>query len=321
MASRGAERITFQLAKYRKVPGTGGGFLGGRLPTDNRSVATISMEDLGMVKRMSDQVGDGSLGLTSGICRRDFLNGTLLAAGGALLGPDSPAQLFAQSGGWGGYTGEGDYQNSNGNTEEVMRIGHSVRDGAFDKLPADVIDTREQFDCVVVGGGISGLAAALYFHDQAVGSGRTCLVIENHPIFGGEAKRNEFIVDGQRLIGPQGSNLWTAPLEGSTIAQLYERIGLDWRSVRYQTWAGPGPEMPLSMSSYSKWQSMPATYGFYFGAKFGQRPGIWVRDIWNNLDATLPGLRPRRSAQMEEGKSSPRKFVDQREGGSRPHSR
>src|SRR5207245_6522019 len=58
------------------------------------------------------------------------------------------------------------------------------------------------------------------------------------------------------------------------------------RSVRYQTWAGPGPEMPLSMSSYSKWQSMPETYGFYFGAKFGQRLGIWVRDIWNNLDAT-----------------------------------
>ena len=114
-----------------------------------------------MAKNRSDRVGDRSLGLAPGICRRDFLNGTLLAAGGALLRPDSPAQLLAQSGDWGGYTGEGDYRNSNGNTEEVMRVGHAVRGGAFDKLPADVIDTREQFDCVVVGGGISGLAAAL----------------------------------------------------------------------------------------------------------------------------------------------------------------
>ncbi|PYV27428.1 MAG: hypothetical protein DMG27_03945 [Acidobacteria bacterium] len=238
-----------------------------------------------MVTRKRDRLSDKSLGLAPGICRRDFLNGTLLAAGGALLGPFSPAQLLAQKGEWAGYTGEGDYRNSNGNTEEVMRTGHAIRDGAFDKVPADTIDTGERFDCVVVGGGISGLAAALYFQDQAIGSGRTCLVIENHPIFGGEAKRNEFIVDGQRLMGPQGSNLWVAPLEGGTIAQLYERIGLDWKAFRYQTWAGPEPEMPLSLCSYTKWRTTPETYGFYFGAKFGRQPGIWIRDIWNNLDA------------------------------------
>jgi len=203
-----------------------------------------------------------------------------------LLGPFTPAQLLAQKSDWGGYTGEGDYRNSNGNTEEVLRVGHAIRDGAFDKLPADVIDTGEQFDCVVVGGGISGLAAALYFHDQAIGSGRSCLVIENHLIFGGEAKRNEFTVDGQRLIAPQGSNLWEPPVEGGMIAQFDQRIGFDWGSFRYQTWAGPEPEMPLSTCSYTKYETMPETFGFYFGAKFGQRPGIWVRDIWKNLDAS-----------------------------------
>src|SRR5215469_6578260 len=142
-----------------------------------------------MVKHRSDRFGDRSLGLGRRIRRRDFLNGTLLAAGGALLVPLTPAQLLAQKVEWDGYTGEGDYRNSNGNTEEVVRVAHAIRDGAFDKVPANTIDTGEQFDCVVVGGGISGLAAALYFHDQAIGSGRRCLVIENHPMFGGEAKR------------------------------------------------------------------------------------------------------------------------------------
>jgi spermidine dehydrogenase len=36
-------------------------------------------------------------------------------------------------------------------------------------------------DCVIVGGGISGLAAALFF--QRRGAGRTCLVLENHPVW------------------------------------------------------------------------------------------------------------------------------------------
>ena len=66
---------------------------------------------------------------------------------------------------------------------------------------------------------------------------------------------------------------------------MNERIGLDWKSFRYQTWAGPEPEMPLSLCSYTKWRTTPETYGFYFGAKFGRQPGIWMRDIWNNLDA------------------------------------
>jgi len=66
-----------------------------------------------------------------------------------------------------------------------------IRDHASENLPVSVIDTGEEFDCAVVGGGISGLAAALFFKRQA-GPRRTCLVLENHRIFGGEARRNEF---------------------------------------------------------------------------------------------------------------------------------
>ena len=63
------------------------------------------------------------------------------------------------------------YSHSNGNTFEVMTEAHKIRDRVFERLPADVADTGEQLDCVVVGGGISGLAAALFFQ-RAAGSVR-----------------------------------------------------------------------------------------------------------------------------------------------------
>ena len=66
------------------------------------------------------------------------------------------------------------------------------------------IDSGEVYDLVVVGGGFSGLSAAYRYHeDRPNGS---VLILDNHAIFGGEAKQNEFDVDGVRLWAPQGSN-------------------------------------------------------------------------------------------------------------------
>src|SRR5207249_10213924 len=45
--------------------------------------------------------------------------------------------------------------------------GHQIRNGVFNSLPPDTIDTGEVFDCVVVGGGVSGLSAALSFKKYA----------------------------------------------------------------------------------------------------------------------------------------------------------
>ena len=186
---------------------------------------------------------DRVLGMNAPICRRDFLNSALLASGRLLLSSLAPSHLIGADD-WTGYGGVGDYSNSNGNTQEVVEAGHQIRDRAFEMRHANAIDTGEVFDCVVVGGGLSGLAAALCFQREG-GEGLKCLVIENHPIFGGEAKRNEFIVDGQRLMAPQGSDHFQIPYPYSFIARFYESIGLDWRQFKYQSWEGPEREIAL----------------------------------------------------------------------------
>ena len=123
--------------------------------------------------------GPGRTG-DSGWTRRSrggiFLNATLLGSGAALLHRPAPlharprqasSPLPEEVPNWGGYGGIGDYANSYGNTEPVVRAAHAVREGRFDKLPPETIDTGEEYDLVVVGGGFSGLGAAYEFKRSA----------------------------------------------------------------------------------------------------------------------------------------------------------
>ncbi len=216
---------------------------------------------------------DKALGMNRRICRRDFMNSILLASGSLLLGSSTPQQLLGQDD-WTGYGGGGDYAGSNGNTHEVINAGHQIRDKVFASLPQDAIDTGEVFDCAIVGGGISGIATALLFHQRD--PKLQCLVLENHPIFGGEAKRNEFMVDGQMLMAPQGSDHFGTPAPGSFTAKYYDLIGVDVDKFEYQTWSSSSLEIPIGRS----FEHIQSPYGLYFGSKFGQRPGMWLIDPW-----------------------------------------
>jgi spermidine dehydrogenase len=213
--------------------------------------------------------------MNSHITRRDFLGSTLLASGAALLNGAAPLELLAAADDWSGYSGVGEYSRSNGNTWEVLQVGHKMRDHVYDA--ADVIETGETYDCVVVGGGISGLAAALCFQQQG-GAGKTCLVLENHPIFGGEAKQNELEVDGKRLFAHQGSAIYFVPYPHSFIGRFYDSIGLRTPKLEYQKWAGAGPAMAISRTPYEAAGLNRGQYGFWFGAKFGQKAGMWLID-------------------------------------------
>ena len=236
-----------------------------------------------------NKIGDKALGMNAPIDRRDLLNATLLAAGGLLMQSVAPLDLLAAKEDWTGYGGVGDYARSNGNTWEVMGAGHQIRDHVFDRKPPEIIETGEEYDCIVVGGGISGLASALFFQRVASASGRlaprTCLVIDNHPIFGGEAKRNEFQVDGRRLMAHQGSAACFPPLPNTFLAEFYESTGIDWRQFQYQKWTGSGRELTVQTAPYPVGGK---TSGFFFASRFGHPEGLWVTDPWGKKLAGAP---------------------------------
>ncbi len=254
------------------------------------------------VPESKPQAGDRALGLGMSIDRRDVLNSTLLAAGSLLLGSLSPLELLAKED-WTGYGGVGDYASSNGNTYEVMTSGHQLRDGAFQGAAAKPVETGEQYDCVIVGGGISGLAAALFYTRQAK-QDKTVLVLENHPVFGGEAKRNEFQVDGQRLMIHQGSAACFQPLPGTFLESFYDSVGIKFPDFQYQKWAGSQPEMPLETAPYP---TGGKNSGFFFGAKFGHPEGLWLRDPWGKRleNAPISEQARRELLQMKEDDRKP----------------
>jgi spermidine dehydrogenase len=238
-----------------------------------------------MTDEPKKQSHDSALGMDHDISRRDFMNATLLASGGALLSGLTPQQLLAQMGkdNWTGYGGVGDYADSHGNTFEVMTAGHQIRDHVFADPPHQAEDTGEVLDLVIVGGGLSGLASALYFQQKAPQA--KCLVLENHPIFGGEAKRNEFMVDGHRLMAPQGSDHFDTPQPGSAMDTFYAAIGVDATKFEYQAWRSSSPEIPIGRS----FEHIRPPYGIYFGANFApSQPGMWVIDPWGKKLAGAP---------------------------------
>ena len=168
----------------------------------------------------------------------------------------------------------------------------------FENPPGNLIETGETYDCVVVGGGISGLAGALIFKQRA-GPGKSCLVLDNHPIFGGEAKRNEFLVDGHRLMAHQGSAFFPVPYPHSFIARFYESIGLKTPRLEYQKWGGSAPEMPLGRTPYLG----SAPNATYFGAKFGQPRGLWLTDPWGKDSHKAP-ISPQARAELSKFQSA-----------------
>jgi spermidine dehydrogenase len=223
--------------------------------------------------KTGEKSGDARLGMHSSITRRDFLGATLLASGAQLLRPLSPAQLLAQqpdaaltgaTENWNGYAGVGEYANSNGNTWEVLSAGHKLRDPNAAAFLESATDSGELYDCIVVGGGISGLAAAALFLRQAR-PGSTCLILENHPIFGGEAKQNEFNVDGHSVIAHQGSAIYFVPYPRSFLADFYDAIGLSQPRLAYQTWGGSAPAMSVGRTPYDSAGMSTGQYGFWFG--------------------------------------------------------
>ena len=160
--------------------------------------------------------------MPSTISRRDFLNGTALVIAGGLT---PLAQLRADPGRYYPPALTGMRGSHPGSFEVAHRVGREGK--SFD---ISGLTVEESFDLVVVGGGISGLAAA-WFYREAYGPGARILILDNHDDFGGHAKRNEFQVGDRLLIGYGGSESLQSPkaLFSKTVNRLLRELGVDMR--------------------------------------------------------------------------------------------
>jgi len=114
-----------------------------------------------------------------------------------------------------------------GNHDGSFTMAHRMRDGASAETLGEPEDTGERYDLVVVGGGISGLAAAYRFR-QRVGNSAKILVLDNHDDFGGHAKRNEFLVGNRLVLSNGGTQSIESPGNYSREAKgLLKELGID----------------------------------------------------------------------------------------------
>ncbi|SVE55342.1 uncharacterized protein METZ01_LOCUS508196, partial [marine metagenome] len=174
---------------------------------------------------------DKKLGLNIAITRRDVLNGMGAMVAGAIVGghsvthaadvaagnslampvrqPYYPPALMGMRG------------SHAGSFEVAHQVARYGRKDWGEINPDDDI-----YDLIVVGAGISGLAAA-HFH-QKLNPNAKILLIDNHDDFGGHAKRNEFTVNGKKLIGYGGSQTLQEPSGYSDIVKtLLNDLGID----------------------------------------------------------------------------------------------
>src|SRR5207302_8460179 len=114
-----------------------------------------------------------------------------------------------------------------GNHDGSFTYAHRLRDGeAWDSDGAPT-KTGESYDLVIVGGGISGLAAA-HFYRKSAGEKSRILILDNHDDFGGHAKRNEFRPGGRLLLGNGGTWAIESPFPYSKVAHgLMDDLGID----------------------------------------------------------------------------------------------
>lgn len=157
------------------------------------------------------------------ISRRDFLNGTQVAIGAAMLSPW--AELLGAT--------PNEFRLAADYYPPALTGLRGSHVGSFETMHARVSGTNwpasapeEEYDLVVVGGGISGLSAAHFFRKQHPGA--RILILDNHDDFGGHAKRNEFNIKGDTRIGYGGTESIDTPSAYSEVArQLLVDIGID----------------------------------------------------------------------------------------------
>ena len=232
----------------------------------------------------------------SEITRRDFINGTLMTTGASMLtaGCFNNAALQSldpsyyppeRTGLRGSHPGSNEHAHSRA-WEDKSDWGPTT-------------DLKEAYDLVVVGGGLSGLAAA-YFYQKKHGADKKILILDNHDDFGGHAKRNEHTIDGKTLIGYGGSqSIVNAQRASELMVEMFDDIGVDL----YQF------ESAYDQYFYERHQLGAVTY---FDKKtFGEDKV--VKHPFCNYPNYLEGIPMGEISHEEAAKQAPLSFEGQRQ--------
>jgi spermidine dehydrogenase len=180
----------------------------------------------------------------AGITRRDFLDGVALAisAGVAprpVFGADAPSAAYPPA-----LTGV------RGQHDGAFEAAHTM---AFDRRQYRVggLPVEEEYDCIVVGAGISGLAAAHYYRKR-FGVDARILIVDNHDEFGGHARRNEFRAGERLLIGYGGSESLQSPQANFSpnVQELMRELGVEIERFRAHFDQQLYPDLGLSRGSF-----------------------------------------------------------------------
>ncbi len=190
------------------------------------------------------------LPLSQPIPRRDFLNGMAVALTGtyAFLSHAAGA-TFDDPPGAKPQTSVDSFpplrSGLRGNYPAAIADFDRIEQGQYHDVPA--AETGEDYDLVIVGAGISGLAAA-YLNRAALGPKQKILLLDNHDDFGGHAKRNEFHYAGKTFIGFGGTFAISTPFPYSYTAKaLIKDLGIEVE--RYSTFINHDLETKFNLRS------------------------------------------------------------------------
>ncbi len=170
--------------------------------------------------------GDRDLGMDRPINRRDFLHGAGVAVAGGWLAGQAHAGATPLPTGADPSLYPPLRTGSRGSHPGSYEVAHRMAFQGVSDWGEVVERDHDVYDLVVVGAGISGLAAAWFYRKQHPDA--RILLLENHDDFGGHAKRNEFRIDGHTLIGYGGSQSLENPGSYSDVSkQLLIDLGVD----------------------------------------------------------------------------------------------
>lgn len=220
-----------------------------------------------------------------GISRRDFLEGVLLAAGGIAV-----SSFFPMRAAWAHYPPgttfppDGDVGLDprvlrGGNLRDTFTPAHWLRDERLTwskntvKVAASNVDPTSgtfqinadngQYDLIVVGGGISGLATA--FFTQQIKPNAKILILENNPRIGGNASRDD-ASPALPVTASTAAAYFVTPYD-DFLFEWYDGIGVEWRNH------------PLVDPGYAYYfdSSMPATSRSVWNGT-----AKWAVDVYND---------------------------------------